>query len=155
MTDFGTKYGTRVTMSITLTNLASGSARESTVVDDTSTTLLDELISFHSKGAGAAGTSSLDVFVYTEAGSSSYSDAATGADAAFTAANRKNSRYMGSVIMNGTADVYSSAMSLAAAFGGTMPRKWGLIVINNSGAALTNTASDHEVYRLPVLGTTT
>jgi hypothetical protein len=95
-----------------------------------------------------------DFYVYTDAGASAYTDGATGSDAAFTAANRRNSRYLGSVQMNGATGVKGGGWSVAEAFGGALPRKWGLIAINNSGAALSATGGDFTVYRQPVLGTT-
>lgn len=154
MTDFGSKFGTRTAMTCTLTSLGSGNARESTVVDETSSLAVDEIISVEANGSAAGNTGLVDIYVYVEAGASAYTDGATGSDAAFTAANRKNSRYLGSLLMNGTTGVKGGGWSVAEAFGGVLPRKWGLIFINNSGASLSSTGGDFSVYRQPVYGTT-
>lgn len=142
MAEVKNKYAAKATITITLTSLANDAARESTALDNTTTLYLDALVRVKTNGQ-AGGTGLLDLYVYTALGDTTYSDGATGTDAAFTAANRRNSRYLGSVQLNAATPVVFGAFSLAAAFGGTMPDKWGLIAINKSGAALSATAGDH------------
>jgi hypothetical protein len=137
-------YAAKTAITITLTSLANGAARQSTVVDNTTTRYLDALLRIRTNGA-AASTALVDVYVYAALGDTTYTDGATGSDAAFTAAARLNSRYLGSVQMNAATGVVAYLGSVAAAFGGTLPDKWGLIVVNNSGDALSATAGDHAV----------
>ncbi len=125
------------------TGLATGTgARESTVIDNTSTKYRNFRIRVQTKGK-ASGTAYLDFYVYAALGDTTYTDGATGTDATFTAANRLNSRYLGSVKMNTTSAVQAEFM-LADAFPDA-PDKWGLIGINNSGAGLSDTSGDHVI----------
>lgn len=134
-------YGTKTTITWTGTSLGSGSARESTVIDWTSTRCADGRIRIQSKGQ-ASGTNYVDWYVYSALGDTTYTDGATGTDAAFTAANRFNARYLGSLRMNAATAAVQGEFQLSDAFV-SMPDKWGLIGVNNSGAALSATAGDH------------
>lgn len=136
-------FGSKTGITLTLTSLGNGSARESTVIDNASAGALDVLVRILTKGQ-ASSSALLDLYVYAALGDTTYTDGATGSDAAFTAANRLNSRYLGSVQMN-AANAVSAMFSIAAAFGGVVPSKWGLIAINNSGATLSTTGGDHVV----------
>lgn len=134
-------YAAKATITWTGTSLGNGSARESTVIDWTSTKCADARVRIQSKGQ-TSGTNYVDWYVYTALGDTTYTDGATGSDAAFTAANRFNSRYLGSQKMNAGTSATQVELQLSDIFG-SMPDKWGLIGINNSGAALSSTAGDH------------
>jgi hypothetical protein len=134
-------YGSKTTITWTGTSLGSTSARASAVINWTSTRCADARIRIQSKGQ-ASGTNFVDWYVYTALGDTTYTDGATGSDAAFTAANRFNSRYLGSLKMNAATSATQGEFQLSDIFG-SMPDKWGLIGINNSGAALSATAGDH------------
>lgn len=131
------------TVTITLTSLANGSAQQSAVIDAATLGALDALLRVQSKGT-ASSTARVDVYVYSSLNDTTYTDGATGSDAAFTAANRIHSKPLPPMQMNGTAPV-SLVESVAAAFGGVLPPKFGFIFINNSGAALSATPGDHIV----------
>lgn len=140
--DIKNVYATKATITCTLTSLANGSSRESTVIDNTTSLYKDALLRIKSKGQ-ASGTGVVRVFAYAALGDTDYTDLATGSDAAFTAGLR-NVAFVGAVQMNAaTSAVTAGPISIAAAFGGILPSKWGLIVLNNSGAALSATAGDH------------
>lgn len=136
-------YGAKTTITWTGTSLGNGNGRESTAIDWTSTRCYDGRIRVQTKGQ-ASGTAYLDWYVYTALGDTTYTDLATGTDAAFTAANRFNSRYLGSIRMNANTSAVIGEFQLSDIFG-SMPDKWGLIGINNSGAALSATAGDHVI----------
>lgn len=135
-------YGAKTAMTMTLTSLASGTgARESTVVSNSTNKFDDAIIQVQTNGSAAGNTAAVDFYVYAALGDTTYTDAATGTDAAFTAANRKNAVWIGSVTLNGTTAVNCTLpKSVASCFGGIMPEKWGLIAVNNSGAALAASA---------------
>lgn len=145
MSDIKNAYAAASTVTITLTSLANAAARESTVVDNTSTKYRDYLLRVQTKGASASNTKTLDVYAYAALGDTTYTDGATGSDAGFTAANRLNARFVGVVVLNGSTAVTGGPMSVAAAFGGTLPDKVGFIAVNSSGDALSSTAGDHVV----------
>jgi hypothetical protein len=136
-------YAAKATITVTLTSLANGSARESTVIDNTTNRYRNARIRIQTKGQ-ASGTAYLDVYVYTALGDTTYTDAATGSDAAFTAANRFNSRYLGSVKCNANTSAVQAELQLSDVFP-TCPDKWGLIFINSTGAALSATGGDHVI----------
>lgn len=143
MADIKLAYGGKTTITVSLASVTNGSARESTVIDNTTNKYLDALLRVQTKGQ-TSGTGLLEMYVYAALGDTTYTDGATGSDAAFTAANRLNARFVGAVQMN-AANAVSAMFSIAAAFGGVLPDKWGLIFINNSGATMSTTSGDHVV----------
>lgn len=144
MADIKAAYGSKTAVTITLTSLANAAGRESTVIDNTTTKYLDLLLRILTKGQ-ASGTVTLDIYAYAALGDTTYTDGATGSDAAFTAANRLNAVPVGSVQMNAATGPVSKMFSVAQAFGGVLPDKVGFIFINSSGAALSATGGDHVV----------
>lgn len=144
MADIKNAYGSKTTITCTLTSLANAAAREATVIDNTTNKFLDALLRAKTNGQ-TGGTGTLEVYAYSALGDTTYTDGATGSDAAFTAANILNARLVGIIKMNVATAVTAGAMSVAAAFGGVLPDKWGLIFKNNSGAALSATAGDHVI----------
>lgn len=143
----GTKltYSSKSSPAVTWTgtSLGSGSARQSDVVDNTTTRYRDFRIRIQSKGQ-TSGSSYVDWYVFTSLGDSTYTDGCGSTDAAFTAGNRFNSRYLGSLKMNQGTSAVQGEFLLSDVFN-TCPDKWGLIGINNSGAALSATAGDHVI----------
>lgn len=133
-----------VTVTWTLAGLANGSARECTAIDNTSSLYLDYAFFLTTKGT-ASSTLTLDLYLIgpSKGTSGTWTDGATGSDAAFTAANIKNAIPWRSVQMNGTASVSAGPWSVAQGFGGFIPVKWGIIGLNSSGAALDGTAGSH------------
>lgn len=141
------QFPTAATVTCTLTSLADATgARESTVINNSSTKYDDGTLSVITKGL-AGSTGELEIWGYSsvDKGTETYTDGATGADAAFTAANIKNCAYIGSVKMNGTTAVQWGARYIAQAFGGRLPAYFGFIFKNSSGAALSATAGDHVI----------
>lgn len=141
--DIKNVYAAKATITCTLTSLANGSARESDVVDNTTTLYKDALLRIKTNGQ-ASGTGVVRVFAYSALGDTTYTDNATGSDASFTAGIR-NTAFLGAIQMNSGTAVTAGLFSVAAAFGGMLPSKWGLIVLNNSGATLSTTSGDHVI----------
>jgi hypothetical protein len=50
-------------------------------------------------------------------------------------------------------DYWFGPVSLAQVFGGTIPVKWGLWVVHNTGVALNSTAANQTLYYTPVIYT--
>lgn len=157
--DYGIKQSvSRQSIAMTsLVSLGSGAGAQSAEVDETSSLNVDEIVWVTANGSGGSNTSAVDFFVYTRSLSTGprRTDGASGSDAAFTAANLKNARYIGSLQMNGATRVDGPGWSVANAFDGVLPAYWGLIAINKSGAALGSTSGDFTVEREPIVGTTT
>lgn len=145
-------YGTETTMTVTsLASLASSATAgwQSAVVDNTTDLYLDALVQVVLDFANTAPGGSQAAFIYAYGGLSTvYSDPASGSQGTITVpdvqANPTKLRLIGTVPYN-TADevAESSPMSVAAGFGGLLPPKWGVVIVNHSGAALA--ASGHTV----------
>lgn len=129
-------------IAITFTGLTNNSARQSDVVDDTSSAYLEVGVQLIIK-AGASSTSATgycDVYLYTSADGSNYTDGATGSDGAFTMLASPNMTLLGTVnVITDAATFVSEIMPVAAKLGGMMPAKWGIVLVNKSGGTLDGT----------------
>lgn len=136
--------------------LASGSARASTAIDNTTNLYLDALVQVVIK-AGAASTSAtgfVNIYAYgTADGGTDYAEGATGSDAAITLTVPTNLRLIGTLNVVANATSYTSEpFSVAAAFGGVLPQKWGIVIENQSGGALDTTEANHKKFYQGVWG---
>ena len=139
---------TTVPFTITLASLASGSARESLVYDNSASLYLD--VHVHATCVLATGSPSGDAAIYFYAysivedgvGGSFYSDNATGADAALTMRNPTNLKpiYVLGTPTAGGLTYRTPAIPLVPAFG-FVPRKFGIVVENKSGLALASSGN--------------
>ena len=150
-------YGTNgVTITITLTSLADSATafRESTPVDNSSNLYLDALVQVKIKLA-ASGTIGNDKKVYVYAagsvdGGTTWPDNATGADATTTFTNPTNLKLIGVIdctayVTSTQQQFISEPFSVAAAFGGILPKKWSVVIQNRTNIAFTSTSTDHVV----------
>lgn len=157
MADIKTAFGASTNLTLTLASLASGSARESTSVDNTSNLFLDALISLDIKLATGTPASDKAIYVYaygSEDGTN-YTDNATGSDAAITLRSPTNLKLIGVISTpdSGGLTYKSHPMSMAAAFGGILPRRWGIVVENKTGLAFSSTEGDHAKRHTGVYAT--
>jgi hypothetical protein len=132
----------------TITALTNGSARQSTAIDNTSNLFMDALVSAKVKTASSStsATGHVDVYVYaTVDNGTTYTDGATGSDGAMTPTSPTNLFLIGSIntVANSTT-YYGGPWSVATAFGGVLPAKWGIVVVNNSGGTLDATVGAAE-----------
>lgn len=139
------------TITLTIASLANGSARECTAVDNTTNLFMDVKLQLKVKtnAAGTSATGAVNFFAYATAdGGTTYSGGATGTDAAYS--NNKDALiYLGSLPTIANATTYVGIFNLSRAFGyGGIPAKWGIVIDNQSGAALDSTAGNHSaVYQ--------
>jgi hypothetical protein len=142
-------YGTSTAFTLTLASLASSATagRESTVVDNTSNLYIDALVQIKVKSSSSALANDKAVYVYaygSEDGST-YTDPATGSNADITLTAPTNMRLIGVIAVPATSTTYEGQpMSVASAFGGFLPRKWGIVVRNYTGQALDSTEGSHS-----------
>jgi hypothetical protein len=139
-------------LTITLASLADSSTagRQSTSVSNTTDLWLDVLISakITTQNSGSiASPSAAFVYAYGSVdGGSEWPDAVTGTDAAITLNNPTQLKLLGAIYAAAINTTYKGGpWSLAALFGGRMPEKWGVVVVNDTGTALSATAGDHSV----------
>jgi len=124
----------------TITSLANNGQRQSTAIDNTSNQDLDAsvMVKVKSAGSSVSATGSVNVYAYGSSdGGTTYSDTCTGTDGAVTLTSPPNVKLIGiiNVVANSTTYI-GGPFSVAAAFGGILPGKWGIVVENKTGAAL-------------------
>lgn len=150
------KYGSGTALTITLTSLGATSGRESTAVDN-STNLYEDALVFAQLKSSAVSANDTVAYVYVAGsindGSDNWPDAVTGADAAITVNSPTQLKLLGVVNFGATGAAAGTfkggPWSVGALFGGTLPKKWSIVVVN-SNAALTATAADHKVIYVGV-----
>jgi hypothetical protein len=157
--DVKQKFGTNgQTITISLGSLGNNSARESTYIDNGTNLFLDALVGVRvrSNSSGTSSTGSVLVYAYgTINGGSNYTEGATGSDAAITLTSPTNLRLVGVINVVANSTTYSAGpFSVATAFGGTLPERWGVVIENRSGAALDATGGNHVVLYQGVLAQT-
>lgn len=148
MADIKSKYGSSgQAITITLASLANNGARQSDVVDNTSNLFLDALVFLviKSGASGTAATGYVNLYAYGSVDNgTNYSDGASGSDAAITPTSPPNLRLIGVVNVVANATTYrAGGFSVAAAFGGVLPQKWGIVVENKTGGTLDSTEGNH------------
>lgn len=140
---------TATVIACTLTSLAATSARESATVDNTSNLYDDALVQVRAKIGATTPTNDKSVYIYAwgviDPTSPKFPDVVTGSDAAITLNSPTQLRLIG-VLNTPTASTsyVSEPMSVAAAFGGVLPQKWGIVIVNSS-AVFTATSTDHTI----------
>lgn len=159
--DVKTEYAASSALTITLASLATSATlvagQESTAVDNTTNKYLDYLIA----GKITTGTTPTDakeirVYVYGQAEDvPTYPDVFDGLDSAETVTStqiRDAALRLAAVIAtNTTSDriYWFGPLSVAALFGGQMPKRFGVFVTHSTVAALNATAGNHAIWITP------
>lgn len=150
MADVKIAYSTVQTMTVTNLHSLANSATvgwQSGVVDNTSNLYEDALVQVVLDFANTAPANEKAAFVFAYAGlDTTYSNPASGTEGSITiasiAGNPQSFKQIGTVVYNTQDEVVeTSPMSVAAVFGGVLPPKWGIIIINYSGAALASSGN--------------
>jgi hypothetical protein len=138
-------YGTVTTMTVTNLNSLASSATagwQSAVVDNSSDLYIDAIVQVVVDMANTAPGSDKALYVYAYGGlETTYTNPASGSEGAITltsiSTTAQNLRLIGTLFYNTQDEVIESQpMSVAKAFDGELPIKWGLVIMNFSGAAL-------------------
>jgi hypothetical protein len=149
--DVKTAYGTQgQTLTCTLASLASNGARGAASVDNSTGSLffIDIGILFQITPGGTVAAPNLAVILgagtVDDDGSPTYPDGYGGTDAGVTLDSPTNLRPVG-VVQAPTANVgkRGGPWSLGAVFGGILPERWGVVVLNQTGGALHATEGNH------------
>lgn len=147
-----TQYGTaNQAITCTIASLTTGSARSSAAVDNTANLFLDALVQLVIKSGASAtvATGYVNIYAYgTTDDGTTYPEGA-GTDTGVTLTVPPNVRLIGVLNVVANATTYKSEpMSVAAAFGGVLPKKWGIIIENQSGGTLDGTEGNHlKIYQ--------
>lgn len=126
---------------ITLASLANGSARQSTIIDNSSTDYPAAIVYLKIK-SGASGPTAGSVYeVYLIRGDGTIRDDGAGAsDAAITI---ENAPMLGTIVVTNTANKLFYGVFDTSSLGVLGP-EWGIAVKNSSGQALSTTEGDHD-----------
>lgn len=144
---------TRAPLTVTLASLASAAYREATEVDNSTAQAVDGFLT----GKITTGTSpvagTISIFVSASDGTAARPGNLSGTDAVVTPASEQAQWELARVIPTDATNnhTYEFAIpGLAAIFGGMMPAKFSVIVLNSSGVALNATGGNHEINYTPI-----
>lgn len=151
-------YGSNADLTHTLASLASDTnliaGRESTAISNITDDAIDCIVQGKvTTGTGPTTERQIEVWAYGSVDGTTYSAGATGSDANFSPTGEKTLMKLLVVIpTDGTSDhTYNwGPFSIAAAFGGVMPRNWGIFIVHNTGVVLNATGSNHETTYTPI-----
>jgi hypothetical protein len=130
--------------------LASNGQASSAAVDNSTNLYLDALVSVKvtTAASGVSATGYVNVYAAgTTDGGTTYGggEANMGTDHSVTLTSPPNIVLIGVINAVAASTTYwKTAMSVAAAFGGTLPQKWAIVVENKSGAALTACTANYQ-----------
>lgn len=164
MADVKIAYGNSSALTITLASLATDAnllaGREATAVDNTTDKYLDYLLG----GKITTGTSPTDlkeirVYVGALVDDTTYPDVLDGTDSNETLTNssiRDAALKIAAVITtNSTSNVtyWFGPISVAALFGGVLPKKFVVFVVHNTAVNLNSTGGNHAISITPIYET--
>jgi hypothetical protein len=157
MTTASISYGGTQTMTMTSSGLATTAGllvgRQSTVADNTSTLNIDHLVGGKLVTTATTTTNTqIQIWAFgTYDGGTTFTAGAGATDAGFTPdAGAKNLMKLLAIIPNITTTAVTYVFgpySIAQAFGGVMPQKWGIYIVHNTGQ---NLAAGGELKFIPV-----
>ena len=141
---------TNQNVTITLASLANSTSQSTGIrgtayVDNTANLDVDDQVTVQitTGASGVSATGSVVIYAFScVGGTTTCTDGVTGTDAAQTLTNPTNLVKIIScnTVANSTAYTCGS-FSVANAFGGTVPARWGIVIQNLSGAALSATGN--------------
>jgi hypothetical protein len=141
---YGTTTDLILTAAATLASSATAGA-ESTAVDNSSTLFDDAMVylSFVIPNSGTIGGDlCFYVYAYGSEDGTNYEDIVTGSTAAITLKSEANLHFLGTIPALAINQTLKKVFgSVAMAFGGTLPRKWGIYVRNYCNVAPTSEVS--------------
>lgn len=152
MASIKTVYDTTTSITITVASLATAGARECTAIDNTTNLFLDAevYLALKLQAGTPASDKTINVYAYGSMDGTNYTDNATGSDAGVTLRSPTNLRLLASIATpDAGALTYKYVIgSVAAAFGGVLPPKWGIVVENRTNITFDATGGNHTTqYR--------
>lgn len=134
-----TTYGTVTAVpGLTLNSVASAGTATSTAVNNTTDLALDALVSVTvTTASGTLGSNpTVDIYALGSLDNTTYADVG-------------NAAYLGSVVVTTAATAATKDnMSVAEAFGGSMPPYWKIYVVNNTGLGLGSSGNSANYVEL-------
>jgi hypothetical protein len=152
-------YGTSTALTATLASLASDATnmiagRQSTVIDNTADLAVDAIVG----GKVTTGTTpttgkQIEIWAFGSYDGTSFSAGAGASDANFSPTGAKTQMRLLTMIPTDATSNHTytwGPFSVAQAFGGAMPKKWGIFIVHNTGVVLNATAGNHEIKYTPI-----
>ena len=165
MSDVKQAFGSPITMTFAVQGLASDTnllaGRESNYIDTTSGLYLDYLVGGKVKtGTSPTVNRTVELWVWGQLDDTpTYPDAITGVDGNKTLTTR-DIMFSGLVPLHAVntdatsgRTYYIRPLSIASAFGGVLPKKWGLFLVHNTAVALDGTGGSFSFTATPVYQT--
>lgn len=148
-------YDTPRTVTITYTSLADGGYRQSDAVDNSSYKYVDALVGGIVRIGSPTADGTIAIYAYGSYDGTEYTAGLTGSDGTITwgttgntgADGYLNLPLLGVISVDGSDDddyARFGPYSVAQAFGGILPQKWGIVVKNSTGASLQGTQTSSE-----------
>lgn len=150
MATISISYSSVQSMTVTNLNGLTSSATtgwQSNVVDNTANLYDDIALQIVLDFANTAPANSKGVYVYAYSGlETTYTNPASGSEGTITlldvTTNAQALTYVGFIPYTTTDEVVESQVfHLAQAFGGAVPPKWGVVLVNHSGAAIASSGN--------------
>jgi hypothetical protein len=157
MADLKLKYASPAAITITLASLATSATkvagRESTAIDNGTNLYVDALVSGKiTTGTSPTADKTIEIWAYAAHDETpTYPDVFDGTDSDETVTSTYVKagalRLLATLVVANTSDVtyWLAPTSVAQAFGGILPRRWGLFVTHDTGVNLNATGSNHEL----------
>lgn len=137
-----TTFGPATAVTTTsLGGLANNGQYTMAAVDNSSDLYLDALVmlwAMTNATTAPTGSPYVAAYVYGSSDGTTFPDNVSGAESTTALDNLANVKLLGVLTMRTAISALDKAgpFSVAAAFGGTLPAKWGVILVNSSGQAL-------------------
>jgi hypothetical protein len=154
-------YAAAASVTITVTSLGDAGFRESTVVDNTTNKYVDALVGGKIQIGAPSADGQILIYAYGTYDGTEYTAGLTGSDGTVTWGTTGNTGldgasnlpYLGGILVDATDDNDDARwgpFSVASAFGGVLPSKWGIVVKNSTGATLHATGTNNECQYIGV-----
>lgn len=148
-------YTAAASVTITLTSLADAGFRESTAVDNSTNKYMDALVGGKIQIGAPSADGTIAIYAYGSYDGTEYTAGLTGSDGTVTWGTTgstgldgaNNLPLLGVISVDATDDNDDARwgpFSVAQAFGGVLPTKWGIVVKNSTGASLHATGTNNE-----------
>ena len=148
-------YTAAAAVTITPTSLGDAGFRESTAIDNSSNKYMDALVGGKIQIGAPSADGTIAIYAYGSYDGTEYTAGLTGSDGTVTWGTTgstgldgaNNLPLLGVISVDATDDNDDARwgpFSVAAAFGGVLPTKWGIVVKNSTGAALHATGTNNE-----------
>ncbi len=138
MANVKVSYTTVGTMTLSSPASSGSAARESTAIDNSSNLYVDYLVRHKFVAGTVTGNKQVICYVYGSEDGTNYESVATGSDAAITLRSPE-SLNVAKVIPTPTSSVtYQVTYSVAQCWGGIMPKKFGVIMVDDGASTSTS-----------------